>query len=126
MATDLTKISFDSRLNYLKRSEFVGSQDVTLGGAGATNTVTVTHNLGYIPFFTVASEMASSTIVWSNEEVHLYTGKDFGAATDVPMFLNYWIDDTELTINLVNGEGTETESGTRTIHWAIYLDYSGA
>ena len=121
MAVDLTKIAFDSRLNYLKRSEFVGNDTVTLGGAGAVSTVTVSHNLGYIPFFSVGAELTDTSTIWSNTRVHELTNSSSGG--DAFIELQYWCTSTTLTIRIVNGTGANVESGNRDVYWAIYLDY---
>ena len=122
MAIDLTKIAFDSRENYLKRSEFVGSQDVTLGAAGATSTVTVTHGLGYIPFFSVGAELKDTSTIWSND--YVWTGTQSSlSGIDLEIAYSYWITSTTLTVQIRNGDGSFAQSGDRTVHWAIYLDY---
>lgn len=126
MAVDLTKLAFYSEENYLKRSDFVGSQDLTLGGAGAVTTHTVTHNLGYIPFFIVGANINSDTAIWSNNRVWEYTLSSNSATGNDPVQLQYWCTTTTLTIRIVNGLGTGTQAGTRTVCWAIYLDYSNA
>ena len=122
--TDLTKLSFDSRLNYLKRSEFVGSTNLTLPGAGLYVSHSVTHALGYVPFFIVGAELQDGDIVWSNDYVHELT-QSSSAALDPPVTFNYWCTSSTLTIELKNGEGSGEQSGDRTVYWAIYLDYGG-
>lgn len=123
MATDETKLNFDSRLNYMKRSEFTGSTSVTLGAAGATTTHTVTHSLGYIPFFIVGANLNDTSTIWSNNRVHEYTqSSNSGGARPVQLFA--WINDTDLTIEVINGTGGLEQSGGRTVYWSIYLDYN--
>lgn len=119
---DLSKIAFDSRLNYMKRSEFTGSIGLTLGSAGATTTHTVTHNLGYVPFFVVGANLNDTSTIWSNNRVHELTQTSL-TGNDVPVQLQYWITTTTLTIGIVNGDGSLAQVGTRTVFWAIYLDY---
>jgi hypothetical protein len=119
---DLTKIAFDSRLNYLKKdSSISGTTSITLGGSGATTTHTVTHNLGYIPFFTVGAELVGTGTIWSNNYVHTFTqSSTFG---DTPVQLDYWCTSTTLTIEIRNGTGSGQQSGSRQIYWNIYIDY---
>ena len=119
MATDLTKLAFDSRLNYLKRSEFVGNETITLGGDGSVHTVTVTHNLGYIPFVTVGAHLTDTSTIWSNDRV--FSGTQSVGDRDIS--LDYWTTTTTLTIRIQNGNGSFVRSGNRIVYWAVYLDY---
>jgi hypothetical protein len=119
---DLSKIAFDSRLNYLKRG-FTGSQTVTLGGAGATSTVNVAHNLGYVPFFVVGANLTNTTTIWSNDRVEQYTQTSL-SGVDLDIRLRFWSTTNTLTIQIRNGDGALAQSGNRTVYWAIYLDYN--
>lgn len=123
MAIDLSKVEFVSTVNYLKRGTGAaapGSAALTLGGSGATTTKTITHNLGYIPMFAVSSELTSG-VIWSNDYVHTLTKSS--AAGDTIVTVNYWCDDTDLVIKLVNGTGANVASGDRTVYYVIYIDY---
>ena len=120
--SDLTKIAFDSRLNYLKRSEFVGSETVTLGGAGSNSTVTVTHGIGDIPFVTVGVNLTDTSTIWSNDRVWSETQSSLSGG-DLEIGYNYWITTTTLTIQIRNGDGAYAQSGNRTVYWSIYKDY---
>jgi|TARA_R110000782_G_scaffold262012_1_gene353898 hypothetical protein len=120
--SDLTKIAFDSRLNYLKRSEFVGSETVTLGGAGSNSTVTVTHGIGDIPFVTVGVNLTDTSTIWSNDRVWSETQSSLSGG-DLEIGYNYWITTTTLTVQIRNGDGAYAQSGNRTIYWSIYKDY---
>lgn len=123
---DLTKLGFISSLNYMKRSEFVGNTDLTLPVAGDIVTHTVTHDLGYVPFFIVGAEQVDNTTIWSGNYVNAYTLTS-GSPGDLPVQLNYWSTDTALTIELTNGIGTGDQEGEiRTVYWVIYLDYQNA
>ena len=120
--SDLTKIAFDSRLNYLKRSEFVGSETVTLGAAGTTSTVTVTHNLGYVPFVTVGAHLKDTSTIWSNDYVWEETQSSLSGG-DLEISYDYWVTTTTLTVQVRNGDGAFSQSGNRTVYWSIYKDY---
>ena len=120
--SDLTKIAFDSRLNYLKRSEFVGSETVTLGGAGSNSTVTVTHGIGDIPFVTVGVNLTDTSTIWSNDRVWSETQSSLSGG-DLEIGYNYWITTTTLTVQIRNGDGAYAQSGNRTVYWSIYKDY---
>jgi hypothetical protein len=118
----LTKIAFDSRLNYLKRSEFVGNQTVTLGGAGTTSTVTVAHNIGNIPFVTVGAHLTDTSTIWSNDYVWSETQSSLSGG-NLQISYDYWITTTTLTVQIRNGDGAFAQSGNRTVYWSIYKDY---
>jgi hypothetical protein len=119
---DLSKVAFDSRLNYLKKdTDISGSTNISLGGSGANTTHTVTHNLGYIPFITVGANLNNTTDIWSNNRVNELTDSSGGG--DQPVRLAYWYNDTELEIQITNGTGALQQSGLRTIYWNIYRDY---
>lgn len=121
--TRSSTIAFDSRLNYMKRSEFCGSEPLILPSSGLTVTKTVSHNLGYIPFLQVGANLDDDSIIWSNNQVYEYTQTSL-TGVDPPVQLSYWFTDTDLTINLINGTGGLAQSGSRTVYWVIYLDYS--
>lgn len=126
MMVDITKLGFDSAFNYMKRSTFTGSADLTLAAATDPVTQTVTHNLGYVPFFIVGCEMVDTSTVWSGNYVYEFTLSS-AAPTNIPVQLDYWCTDTTLTINLINGQGTGDQQGEiRTVYWIIYLDYENA
>jgi hypothetical protein len=120
---DLTKIAFDSRLNYLKKDTAIsGSTTIALsGGGGGATFDTINHNLGYIPFVIVGGELQDTTTLWSNDYVHVYT--QAGATPNYPVTFTYWWDTTTLTIILINGAGTGQQSGNRTFYYNIYRDY---
>jgi hypothetical protein len=121
---DLTKIAFDSRLNYLKKDTAIsGSITIALsaGGGGATFD-TINHNLGYVPFVIVGGELQNTTTVWSNDYVHTFT-QSSASSPNYPVTFTYWWDSTTLTIILINGAGTGQQSGNRTFYYNIYRDY---
>lgn len=121
--TDLSKLAFDSRLNYLKRSEFVGEESVTLGGAGSsTSFVEITHNLGYVPFFVAGATLQNDSIIWSNEYVHPRTRSSLTGGAQ-PVNYEYWADENKMVVIIINGLSGGEQSGNRRIFWSIYLDY---
>jgi hypothetical protein len=123
MTVDLTKLSFISTLNYLKRdSALVGSDTITLGSSGSVSTKVVTHNLGYIPFFQVGADIVNDGMIWSNDIVNLYTQTSLSGTSTVYPTLMYWVTTTDLTIAFYNNT-SPLQTGTRTVYWAIYLDY---
>jgi hypothetical protein len=117
------KIAFDSRFNYMKRGleskGLVGSIPLTLPSAGDTVTHTIEHNLGYIPFFIVGGNTEDTSIIWSNNPVWSNTSS-ISFSSSGPVQLWHRCNTSRLEINLVNG----AETGSRTVWWAIYLDYS--
>jgi hypothetical protein len=126
---DLSKLSFITSENYLKRSEFCGQTTVTLGAYGSVQTTTIDHNLGYVPLFDVYCELdTAGEIVAGGEKVNTYTEQAFlsGLAVDPPYpTLRAWATTTQLIIRLENYT-SPTASGTRELYWLIYLDYSNA
>lgn len=110
----------------MKRSSLSGSTTLTLPASGSTVTHTVSHNLGYVPFFIVGSHINDSSTIWSGNMVHKYR-QTSAFPGDVPVQLSYWCTDTTLTINLRNGTGSgDQQGGLRTVYWIIYLDYENA
>lgn len=118
MAVDLSKLAFDSRLNYLKRSDFSGEGEVTQDPFNEA-LFDVAHNLGYVPFFIAGCDINDDGIIWSNEYVHARTQSSSAGAA--PKNYYYWCDDTELTILVRNNEGNII---TRKVYYVVYLDYS--
>ena len=119
---DLSKLGFYSGLNYLKRSSFVGSEDLTLASSGNSVQKVINHNLGYIPFFQVGADLTNDGTIWSNDVVNQYTETSISGYFPPYPTLTYWCDATNLTIDIYNGT-SPASSGTRTVYWAIYLDY---
>lgn len=123
MTVDLTKLAFLSTENYLKRkATLVGSDTITLGSIGTVATKVVTHNLGYIPFFQVGADIKNDGTIWSNDLVNVYTQTSLSGTTTTYPTLLYWVTTTTLTIALYNNT-SPLKTGTRTVYWAIYLDY---
>lgn len=120
-AADLSKLHFHTGINYLKRSEFCGTTD--LNTASATS-YSVTHNLGYVPFFQVYAELDEADTIWAGGKVSTYTDQTFLSGLGTPptyIEIRGWSTTTTLTINLTNTSGQ-----TVPIYWLIYLDYSDA
>lgn len=115
-------IEFDSKTNYLKKG-FSGSTNLTLPGAAETVSHTVNHGLGYIPFFHVGGNINNTSVVWSNDRIHEFT-TSFSATEEVSPELSYYITEQDLVITILNGYNGGEQSGSRTIYWNIYLDYS--
>ena len=120
---DITKIAFYSDANYMKRiSAFTSSATVTLGAHGAVNTQTVSHVLGYIPYFEVFAEVDGDGVIWAGEKIDQYTESSLGGVEPASPILDYWSSTTALTIRLDNTT-TPTATGTRTLYWVVYIDY---
>lgn len=125
MAVDLTKIAFDSRLNYLKRDGTISGSQVVALTAGTDETITINHNLGYIPFYTVAATISDDSIIWSNNiSVRNYAGT---VLLSDPTIRSY-ATTTQLVITYINNLVTNTKqiTGNRTVYYNIYLDYENA
>lgn len=118
---DLTRLGFYSENNYLKRSEFVGSQTINLvsGGGGPIDEriITIQHDLGYIPQFHVYGD-------FFNGDTGLYSPFHNQFIVDPSWVYCYkWATTTTLTLNIMNVPDT---TRTLTVYWVIYLDYGGA
>lgn len=129
MSADLSKLTVYTAENYLKRSEFCGSIDLTLPGYGGLVTHTVDHNLGYEPLFDVGVEFDEPGTIWAG-------GTKVNSLTDQMLLSGLFADEpypelsadvttTQLVIRLRNYT-TPTATGTRRIYWVTYLDYSDA
>jgi hypothetical protein len=124
MTVDLTKLGFDSRLNYMKRSSISGSVTLTLAGAGSSVTTSIAHNLGYIPYFDVFVDFENDGVIWNTDKVHKFTDAASGGGSTMPV-LRTWITTTTLEIDLINST-SPTATGTRTVYYVIYLDYGAS
>lgn len=122
---DLTKLHFLSSENYLKRSTFCGSTVLGLPAGGSSVTYTITHNLGYIPFFEVYGELDTAGTIWAGGKVSENTDQNMlsgsGVSETYPQ-LDAWSDTTALTIRLTN-DTSPVATGNRTVYWVIYKDY---
>lgn len=120
---DLSRLNFDTNVNYMKRSSLSGQIIIILGSVGSTTTYTIAHNLGYIPIIHVSYDASNNGIIWSGDKANLYNNSSLsGSSSPADPTLTYWVDTTTLTINLIN-DTSPTASGSRTIYWIIYLDY---
>lgn len=119
---DLTKLAFDSALNYLKRSETFGKTTGTYGGAGSSVLVDQVHAQGFVPFFIAGVELFNDGVIWSNQYVD--EGTLSISALDLPPNFSYWCTNNILTVNLQNGTGVYTQAGTVDIYYGTYLDYA--
>lgn len=125
MSTDLTKLAFDSRLNYLKRDNTISGSEVVSLTAGTDETITVNHDLGYIPFYTVAATIEDDSIIWStNISVRNYAGT---VLLSDPTIRSY-ATTTQLVITYLNNLVTTANriTGNRTVYYIIYSDYENA
>lgn len=122
MSVDETKLMFWSGANYLKRSEFSSSASLALGGLGTYATTTITHNLGYIPFFSVYADLTNDGTIWSNDIVNVFTESSISGVTTTYPTLIYYCTTTTLTIKILNNT-SPLATGSRTVYWTIYLDY---
>lgn len=122
MATDLSKLTFDSRENYLKRSEFVGQTSITLAGSAEDASVSVFHSLTYIPFFIVGVDLDDDGVIWSNDKVNERTESSRFFITTPYLKMDYWSTTTALTVNILNSSDP-VQTGTRKVYYGVYLDY---
>lgn len=123
MSVDLSKLSFFSGVNYLKRStDLVGNSLLALAGGGAAAEIVINHNLGYIPFFQVGADLTDDGTIWANDLVNEFTETSLSGYNPPYPTLGYYIDEFNLTIVLINNT-SPASTGSRRVWWAIYLDY---
>lgn len=99
---DLSKVSFISSLNYLKRSQFCSS---------GSNPPPINHNLGYIPFYEVYADFSNNGIIWAGEWINEWTDSSNTGQTQ-GFVAQSWTSTSTLTI-----------STQGTAYWLVYLDY---
>lgn len=120
-AADLSKLNFHTGINYLKRSEFCGTSSIN---TALTTTLTIDHNLGYIPFFQVGAELNEAGTIWAGGKISELTDQGLLSGLGAPptyIEIRSWSTTTQLTIKLSN-----TASQVVPVYWWIYLDYSNA
>ena len=123
MTVDITKIGFYTGANYMKRSTtYSGSTTVTLQSHGSTVSHTVTHNLGYVPVFSIFIDVDNDGTIWSGEKLDQYTDTSLSGVEPATPYVDSWSTTTALTISIDNST-TPTATGTRTVYWVIYVDY---
>lgn len=117
---DFSKLSFLSTNNYLKRSPFCGTQQITVA-AGGYSEVNVDHDLGYIPFYEAFADIDNDGTIWNGGKVHPGTlSASAGPKTSPGIMHN--IDTTDFRIGLFN-DVTTGVTHTIQAYWLIYLDY---
>lgn len=123
-----SQLNFWSGKNYMKRDTSTGSTSIAApltsayGGGLFITQFIVTHNLGFIPFFSVFYEPFKDGIVWEvlgNRNQGLAVNPTNTAATGP--YCIAWPTTTLLTIEI--GYDTNTLTGTYPIYWVIYRDY---
>lgn len=112
--------SYSSTANYLKKSPTLSGK-ATVAVSGATASYTVTHNLGYVPFWEVATDVTNNGTLWMDEDIDIYTETSLTGVNKTFPYIDSWSDTTTLTIYITNS--TATTNWTIPISWAIYLDY---
>lgn len=126
MMPDLSKLSFYSLVNYLKRdSNLENTTLLTLPASGSSVSYPINHNFGYVPQVYVGVDADNDGIIWSNQKVHAYTDTSASglAASDVQQVLSsYTVDENQLVIYLEN-QTTTAAGQQRRIYWTIYKDY---
>lgn len=114
MATDLSKLSFDSANRY-ERIELKSHKDFSVAGGGFANTtVTIPHNLGYMPYFKGYYTYGSGKIF------QLFAGTDsFNLDGNSGQISNVSVSTTDLIIFIENF-GAPAIAGT--IYYRIYAE----
>lgn len=126
---DTAKVFFDSRFNYMKRDISTGTTNVappttlTYAGLGLyTTTYTITHNLGFVPFFVVYYEPFGDGVIYVSKGTRIgaryYNPRNL--ATYGPICIA-WATTTTLVIEL--GSDLNTFPNPFPVYWVIYKDY---
>ena len=121
MTVILPELNFYSGVNYMKRDISSGTSTMTLGALNAVTATTITHNLGYIPFFQVFCDQDNTGKIWSANKINRLTRSSSGSSPADP-YLTSWATTTTLVINLHNAT-SPLATGNRTIYYLIYKDY---
>jgi len=121
MTVILPELNFYSGVNYMKRDISSGSSIMTLGALNAVTTITINHNLGYIPFFQVSCDQDGTGRIWSATKINILT-ESSSAATRPDPFLRSWATTTTLVITLTNAT-SPLATGGRRVYYLIYRDY---
>lgn len=117
---DLSKLSFLSTNNYLKRSPFCGTAPVTAAPFAVAD-VLIVHNINYVPFYEVFAEVDNDGIIWNGGKVHEGTLSVSAGPKDSPGIVHR-VNTTELRAGVLN-DTTDGLSKTCQMYWLIYLDY---
>lgn len=121
------QINFWSEKNYMKRFT-AGTTSIAAPVTSAYNgslyitQYTVTHDLGYVPFFSVQYEGFQNGIIWEPLGTRL-AGEAINPTntSDTGPYCVAWADTTTMTIEI--GYFANTLTGTYPIYWVIYYDY---
>lgn len=126
--SDPTNINFWTAKNYMKRDVSTGSQNVAapvtseyLGLIFVTRTV-ITHNLGFVPYFSVFYEPFKDGVIW--EPLGTRNGQTVNNPRNTAVLGPYciaWPTTTTLTVEI--GYKNNTLTGTYPIYYIIYKDY---
>lgn len=114
---------FTSQKNYLKRHPLSGSTSLAapstlVGGTYYRSSITIPHNLGYVPRVRVYYENSASDgkvyPAGGRRNGGTYLGLAFNS-----IYCLWEVTSTNLTIYL---ESAISQTGSRTIYWVIYWD----
>lgn len=124
---DLSKASFYSQSNIMKRMNSVGreTQFTYVASALGVTTANITHGLGYEPFYIVGVELFNDGILWSTNYLDEYSSVVYtgGSGAEKASFTTNTTS-TTLTITITNGNTGFIQTGTRIIRYGVYHDYS--
>jgi hypothetical protein len=118
---DLTKLGFFSEVNYLKKDiSLSGSQSVSITTGQLYTTITINHNLGYIPFYTFAANLTNDGIIWSSQTMPRNIQNDVSRTTTSFQMFSYCTT-TSLVLGITNTN--PPVNATVDFFYNIYLDY---
>lgn len=121
MIENLSNLNFSSEVNYMKQDPSSGSITIQLGVLSPdVTTISISHNLGYIPFYQVLSELDQTNTIWIPDVITSTTNSSAFFTPTYPL-IDHWIDTINLTIQLDNSSSANT--GNIIVYWLIYKDY---
>lgn len=122
MEPNLDKLNYYSRVNYMKRSDKSGHAPINIGAVNNVGTLTVDHNIGYVPQYEFYADLDNDGTYWyGGEKVHEGTESTSGGGTAPSPDVNAFVTDSQITFKSRNG--TSGSIGNREVYWLLYLDY---
>lgn len=118
---DEADLSFSTKYNFLKQG-LVGETSIILTGVGATGEVTISHNLGYVPYVEAFYKPSTAHDILS--PTYSFFGSDFIDKVD---YIEMHLEVTDSTIRIWGGRNdafssTGTSTITVPIYYLIYID----
>lgn len=119
MTRDASQLNFDTDFNYPKIA-FSGSQtDVIPNFAGSLTDITITHDLGYVPFVRAWFDPAMSRRFIAGNSLYQDIDGDLTDWTNGVVPANMYVTTTQFIIGYANVSGSDKSVTT---YYRIYYD----